>query len=141
MDPLRRRTIGDRFMKATSYIGLTSQTCATYPVAKQGILLDKFDPDHPPQFGDGDIRGGNRAFTRERLLEMRQRLQPLKERFGGEVQDMVRVALQYALARSPSACVIPGFKNARQVESNAQAAGRPLSTEDVAFIRATLQGG
>jgi aryl-alcohol dehydrogenase-like predicted oxidoreductase len=45
------------------------------------------------------------------------------------------------LAQSPHACVIPGFKNARQVESNAQAAGRPLSAEDVTFIKATLQGG
>jgi myo-inositol catabolism protein IolS len=107
----------------------------------QGILLDKFDPEHPPQFGEGDIRGGNRAFTRERLLEMRRRLQPLKERFGGEVDDLVRVALQYALARSPQVCVIPGFKNARQVESNARAAGRPLSAEDVALIRSALQGG
>jgi myo-inositol catabolism protein IolS len=59
----------------------------------QGILLDKFDPEHPPQFGEGDIRGGDRAFTRECLLEMRARLQPLKERLGSTVDDLVRAAL------------------------------------------------
>jgi len=106
----------------------------------QGILLDKFDPDNPPQFGEGDIRRGNSGFTRERLLEMRRRLQPLKERFGGTVSDLVRVALQFPLAQSPNACVIPGFKNARQVESNAEAAGKPLSGEDIAFIKTTLRG-
>ncbi|HEY3411956.1 MAG TPA: aldo/keto reductase [Armatimonadota bacterium] len=105
----------------------------------QGILLDKFDPENPPQFGEGDNRRGNQGFTRERLLEMRRRLQPLKERFGGSVADLVRVALQYALAQSPNACVIPGFKNVAQVEVNAAASEKALSAEDVAFVKATLQ--
>ncbi|MFC5648832.1 aldo/keto reductase [Paenibacillus solisilvae] len=106
----------------------------------QGLLLDKFDPDHPPQFGEGDIRSGNQAFTKERLLEIRSRLQPVKERFGSEVRDLVRVAIQYPLAQSSNACVIPGFKNASQVESNASGAGQPLSAEDVSFIRRVLRG-
>jgi myo-inositol catabolism protein IolS len=105
----------------------------------QGLLLDKFDPDHPPQFGEGDIRSSNQQFTRERLLEIRERLQPIKQRLGGDVQSMVRMASQFALAQSPNACVIPGFKNAKQVESNAQAAGKPLSAEDVEFIRNALR--
>ena len=104
----------------------------------QGLLLDKFDPENPPKFGDGDIRGG--GYTRERLLDTRRRLQPLKERFGGEVQDLVRVALQYALAQSPLACVIPGFKNARQVDSNAEAAAPPLTADEGAFVKQALQG-
>lgn len=106
----------------------------------QGLLLDKFDPDNPPQFGAGDIRRGNQGFTRERLLALRQRLQPIKDRFGGTVEDLVRVALQFCLAQSPNACVIPGFKNARQVQVNARASGRPLSAEDVAFVRQALRG-
>ncbi len=106
----------------------------------QGLLLDKFDPENPPQFGEGDIRAGNQGFTKERLLDLRRRLQPLKKRFGGEVQDLVRVALQFALAQSQNACVIPGFKNARQVESNADAAGKPLSKDDIEFVKKTLQG-
>lgn len=106
----------------------------------QGLLLDKFDPDNPPQFDGGDIRAGNKGFSRERLLALREQLTPLKARFGGEVDDLVRVALQYALAQSPLACVIPGFKNARQVDSNAAASGRPLTADDVAFVKQTLQG-
>ena len=82
----------------------------------QGRLLNKFDPKNPPKFGDGDIRGG------------------------GEVQNLVRVALQYALAQSPLACVIPGFKNARQVDSNAEAAAPPLTADEGAFVKQALQG-
>jgi aryl-alcohol dehydrogenase-like predicted oxidoreductase len=105
----------------------------------QGLLLDKFDPNHPPQFGDGDIRANNQAYTKERLLEIRRKLQPNKELFGHEVQDLVRVAI-YALAQSPNTCIIPGFKNARQVESNAAAAGQPLSAEEVTLIRSVFGG-
>lgn len=106
----------------------------------QGTLLDKFDPDNPPRRGEGDIRKGGGGFTREGLLKMRARLAPLKERFGGSVPDLARVALQFALAVSPLACVIPGFKNPQQVEVNAQAAGRPLSAEEVEFVRQALRG-
>ncbi|MBD2870613.1 aldo/keto reductase [Paenibacillus arenilitoris] len=105
----------------------------------QGLLLDKFDPENPPRFGEGDVRASNQAYTRERLLDIRRKLQPVKERFGADVQDLVRVAIQYPLAKSANACVIPGFKNARQVESNASGAGRPLSAEDVRFVAEALQ--
>ncbi|GLX67071.1 aldo/keto reductase [Paenibacillus glycanilyticus] len=105
----------------------------------QGLLLDKFDPDNPPQFGEGDIRSTNQSYTKSRLLEIRKQLQPIKEHLGHETQDLVRVAIQYALAQSPNACVIPGFKNTRQVESNAGAAGKPLTAQEVELIRQALQ--
>ncbi|WP_164775451.1 aldo/keto reductase [Paenibacillus glycanilyticus] len=104
----------------------------------QGLLLDKFDPEHPPKFGEGDIRSTNQSYSKERLLEIRRQLQPLKEHFGESTQDLVRAAIQFALAQSPNACVIPGFKNIRQVESNALAAGEPLTTQEVGLIRQAL---
>ncbi|RYG31671.1 aldo/keto reductase, partial [bacterium] len=44
----------------------------------------------------------------------------------------------YVLAQPHVACVIPGFRNERQVKVNLGAEGRDLSAEDVAFIRETL---
>jgi len=105
----------------------------------QGLLLDKFDPEEPPQFGEGDVRAGNERFSPEYLRRLRQQLGPIKQRFGAAVPDLARVALQYALARSARSCVIPGFKNAGQVEINVSAAGKPLSPEEVAFVRQQLQ--
>ena len=69
---------------------------------------------------------------------MQPALQKLKSRFGSSTTDLVRMALQYALSRSKNAVVIPGFKNPWQVELNAAAADKPLSAEDVQFIRETL---
>lgn len=105
----------------------------------QGLLLDKFDPNRPPQFGEGDIRALNKKFAREELLKIREKLQPLKSYFGGTTQGLVRMAIQFALAQSSNACVIPGFKNAAQVESNALAAENPLNLEEIEMVRKALQ--
>lgn len=101
----------------------------------QGLLLDKFDPENPPTFGEGDMRAGWDAFTREGLLTLREQLRPIKQRFGSSIEDMTRVALQYALAQSNHACVIAGFKNPQQVEINAKASSKPLTRDEVDFIR------
>jgi len=106
----------------------------------QGLLLDKYDPDNPPKFGEGDIRASNTGFTREELLKLREKLKPVKARYGSSVPDLVKAALKYALARSPLAVVIPGFKNPRQVEINASASdGHPFTKEDRDFIRKALR--
>jgi myo-inositol catabolism protein IolS len=106
----------------------------------QGLLLDKYDPEHPPLFQAGDHRRNKRWFQSEGLRALNRRLALLKERFGPTTQDLVRVALQYGLARSPRAVTIPGFKNAGQVAMNLAAAGHPLSKDDIQFIRTTMAG-
>ncbi len=106
----------------------------------QGLLLDKFNPGEPPQFGEGDIRGTSDAFTPESLGNLRERLGPIRERFGSTTADLARVALQYALSRSAQACVIPGFKNPAQVETNMSTADKPLSAQEIAFVEKQLHG-
>ncbi len=105
----------------------------------QGMLLDKFDPDQPPKFGEGDVRSGNDRFNPEYLRRLRKKLDPIKGRFGSSVQDLAPVALQYALSRSAHSCVIPGFKSGAQVEINVGATGKPLSQDEVDFVRRQLQ--
>jgi len=46
-----------------------------------------------------------------------------------------RVALQYVLAHEHVGCVIPGFRNQRQVECNVAAAGQPLKRAEVESLR------
>lgn len=105
----------------------------------QGILLDKFDPENPPQFEEGDVRKGNAGFQTERLRAMKPKLAKLKERFGSTIEDLAGVALRYVLNYPNVACVIPGFRNERQVACNLSATGRELSAEDMAFIDDTLK--
>lgn len=104
----------------------------------QGRLLDKFDPDDPPQFDEGDHRRGSEEFSAEALRALKPKLEKLKQRFGVTTEDLAAMALDFVLAHPNVACVIPGFRNARQARCNVAGAGNGLSEEDVVFIRETL---
>ncbi len=101
----------------------------------QGLLLGKFDPKNPPQFEVGDHRLGDKRFTTETLVALQPKIERLKSRFGNDVRDLARVALQYLLSQPVVACVIPGFRNLNQVQVNLAGAEKPLSAEDVVYIR------
>jgi len=107
------------------------------PLAK-ARLLDKFDPEHPPEFPEGDHRRGRPEFTPEAIRALKPKLEKLKTRFGSTKEDLAAAALGYVLAQPHVACVIPGFRNAAQVTCNVAASGRALTPDDVAFIRETL---
>jgi aryl-alcohol dehydrogenase-like predicted oxidoreductase len=104
----------------------------------QGLLLDKFNPDNPPTFDEGDHRRNAKKFTREELLKLKPKLAQLKARFGTTTEDLAAMALNYDLAQPNVACVIPGFRNVGQAVCNVQAAGRYLSPADVDFVRQIL---
>ncbi len=105
----------------------------------QGRLLDKYSAESPPQFTDGDNRKGNTAFTRESLSELQPRLAALKERFGNKTENLARVSLQFLLANPVVASVIPGFRSAKQIEINIQAAtAKPFSDEDLNYVLQTF---
>jgi len=104
----------------------------------QGVLLDKFDPENPPKFEAGDHRVGDKRFTTEYLRGMKPKLEKIKARFGSSTEDLAAVALNYILSFPNVGCVIPGFRNERQVSCNLSGAGRALSKEDIEFIRATF---
>jgi aryl-alcohol dehydrogenase-like predicted oxidoreductase len=104
----------------------------------QGILLDKFDPENPPKFEEGDHRQGDKRFSPEFLRGVKPKLEKIKARFGSSTDELAAVALNYILSFPNVGCVIPGFRNERQISCNLAAAGRTLSAEDIAFIRATF---
>jgi aryl-alcohol dehydrogenase-like predicted oxidoreductase len=81
---------------------------------RQGILLDKFDPENPPQFEEGDVRRTNPRFQPKSLRPLKPKLAQLKARFGATTEDLAAVALRYVLNHLNVACVIPGFRNKRQ---------------------------
>jgi len=104
----------------------------------QGLLLDKFDPAKPPQFEEGDHRKNSGRFTTEKLTALKPKLAKLKARFGATPEDLAAVAQRYVLNHPNVACVIPGFRNERQVACNLAAVGRELSAADMAFIAQAL---
>ena len=104
----------------------------------QGRLLNKYDPKKPPEFEFGDNRRNKAAFSAEALAALQPKLEKLGARFGSSVGDLAGMALRYVLAHPRVACVIPGFRNARQAAINVSADGKALTAEGVAFIRETL---
>ncbi|UCG15478.1 MAG: aldo/keto reductase [Phycisphaerales bacterium] len=101
----------------------------------QGLLLGKYDPDKPPQFEAGDFRSERDRFSTESIRKVNAQVDQVKQRFGASAEQLARVALQYVLAHDNIACVIPGFRNTRQVVCNVSAAGKPLGAEEVGFLR------
>jgi aryl-alcohol dehydrogenase-like predicted oxidoreductase len=101
----------------------------------QGLLLNKFSPDNPPSFGAGDNRSGSRWFSAGFLARLAPVMNRVEARFGGGMENLLRVCLQYLLAHPAVSCVIPGFRNVKQVELDLSPAGKPLSQDDVSWIR------
>ena len=105
-----------------------------YPSGDQGILLDKFDPENPPTFDAGDHRKDKPKFAPEALRALKPKMALLKERFGATTEDLAAVALRYVLDHPHVACVIPGFRNERQVACNLTGAKKQLTKEDREFV-------
>lgn len=104
----------------------------------QGILLDKYDPENPPRFEEGDHRRGKEKFQADSLSVLKPKLARLKDRFGGSIPDLASLALRFVLNYPRVACVIPGFRNENQVRCNLAVTNRQLSSADMAFIKSIL---
>jgi aryl-alcohol dehydrogenase-like predicted oxidoreductase len=113
-------------------------TFVAFSPLAQGLLLDKFDPEKPPQFDPGDHRRGSKRFETEELQKLKPKLQKLKQRFGEKTENLAAMALNYLLAMPRVSCVIPGFRNERQARCNLAGAGKKLGDDDLKFIRDSL---
>lgn len=105
------------------------------PLGK-GVLLDKYDPEKPPAFAEGDIRAGLEDFKAPRLRALKPRLAKLKDRYGATVEDLASAACRFVAAH-PNVCgVIPGFRNEKQAACNVRCGSdAPFTADDLAFCR------
>jgi myo-inositol catabolism protein IolS len=126
------------FIKPDSVVGRLLEehhmSFVAFSPFQKGILLDKYNPENPPQFEEGDVQRTDTRFKSDFLRGIKPKLAMLKERFGNTTDDLATVALRYILHHPHTACVIPGFRNERQVVCNLGAGNRILSNEDVEFI-------
>lgn len=107
----------------------------------QGILLDKFDPERPPKFEEGDYRTGRKDFNPDTLRLVRAKLGTCKQRFGrgdegGATAMFASMAIRWVLGHDRVCSAIPGFRNGVQATCNV-VAGRdsPMSADDIAWLR------
>lgn len=106
----------------------------------QGILLDKFDPERPPKFAEGDYRANRRDFDAPTLRGVREKLAKVKARFGKpgvpETETLSSVASRWVLTHAHVCSTIPGFRNERQAACNLRAAtDGAMTPEEAAWLR------
>lgn len=102
----------------------------------QGILLDKFDPENPPKFVEGDYRNNRKDMEADSLRALKPKLAQLRGRFGDSIEALSSVACRFVLGHANVCSTIPGFRNARQALCNIKGASdAALSPADVEFCR------
>lgn len=111
----------------------------------QGILLDKFDPEKPPRFEEGDYRNSRKDFAPDVLRGVRAKLARVKERFGvkdAEATAMLSsIASRWVLGHKNVCSAIPGFRNAAQARANVRAAADASMTDaEVGWLRGVFAG-
>jgi aryl-alcohol dehydrogenase-like predicted oxidoreductase len=131
--------LDDQFVRPGSpLVGLMEKYDLSFvafsPLA-QARLLGKFDPSNPPAFEEGDHRRSNKAFGSEALAALQPKIEALRQRFGNSTEALAAAALDYVLAQPRVACVIPGFRNERQMTCNLSGGKLPMSPADVAWMR------
>ncbi len=115
--------------------GPTLNLQSAFSPLAQGILLDRYSVDSSLCFQDGDHRKNSQKFKPETLTNAIRKLAKIKPHFGEATQTLVQIALQYVLDVDRVACVIPGFRNKKQVEMNLKALYNKLTPQDITFIK------
>jgi len=106
---------------------------ARVPLAT-GLLTGKYRQGST--FPADDIRQS--FLTSRRLEEVKQRVDEVKAIVGGAARSIAEGALRFVLANDAVSTVIPGARNARQVELNAAASEALLPPDIVEKLRARL---
>jgi aryl-alcohol dehydrogenase-like predicted oxidoreductase len=106
---------------------------ARVPLAS-GLLTGKYRQGST--FPADDIRQS--FLTSRRLSEVKQRVDEVKAIVGGAARSIAEGALRFVLANDAVSTVIPGARNARQVELNVAATEAALPPDVVQKLRARL---
>lgn len=131
-----RNLVDDQYESSglKAYVDAHDLGVAFFSPLKHGLLLGKYDA--PTDHGKGDFRSGVADFQdAEAIARYKRASTAVRERFA-HLQEPVLTAVTGALLPgNPTACVLLGQRNVRQVEA-AAAAGEALSVEDAAWVRA-----
>ena len=107
----------------------------------QGVLLDKFDPDNPPKFEEGDYRNQRKDMVPAVLRDVRDKLKTVKAAVGSTTEDLASAACRWVLAHDHVCSVIPGFRNPKQATCNIRAGSdAPMVSDQVRAFRALFAG-
>lgn len=111
----------------------------TYKPLGQGLLLDKYDPQTPPEFSESDHRSRKSWFQEKGLRILKERIGELKRHFGiSTTKELVHIAIAYCLHKKSISSVLVGFKNKQQILEILETA-KNLTEEEVKYIQRTFK--
>lgn len=112
---------------------------AFFSPLKHGLLLGKYD--QPVEYGEGDFRSNIADFRDAEAIDRYKRAAAaMREKFSAQSPEPVMHAVVGALlTTNPTACVLLGQRNARQVAA-AASVGEALSESDAHWVRAQYRG-
>jgi aryl-alcohol dehydrogenase-like predicted oxidoreductase len=112
---------------------------AFFSPLKHGLLLGKYD--QPVEFGEGDFRSSVADFRNaEAIARYKRAAATMREKFGADhAEPVLHAVIGALLAGNPTACVLLGQRNAKQVAA-AAAVGEALSEEDAQWVREQYRG-
>ena len=116
-----------------AYVDQHDLGVAFFSPLKHGLLLGKYDA--PADFGEGDFRSGVAEFrSAEAIARYKRASAAMRERFPDRPEPVLHALVGALLSGNPTACVLLGQRNVRQVQA-AAAAGEVLSEADAAWVR------
>lgn len=111
-----------------AYVDAHDLGVAFFSPLKHGLLLGKYDA--PAEFPEGDHRRNVADFRDPEVIARYKRAAQTV----GARMDVLTAVTGALLTGNPTACVLMGMRNARQVEDAARA-GEALSEADAAWVR------
>lgn len=116
-----------------AYVDAHDLGAAFFSPLKHGLLLGKYDA--PVEFPEGDHRRNVGDFRDPEAIARYKRA----AQTAGARMDVLTAVTGALLTGNPTACVLMGMRNARQVEA-AGRAGEALSEADAAWVRRLYAG-
>jgi aryl-alcohol dehydrogenase-like predicted oxidoreductase len=112
---------------------------AFFSPLKHGLLLGKYD--QPAEFAEGDFRSGIADFRNaEAIARYKRAAAAVREKFGAEqAEPVLHAVIGALLTGNPTACVLLGQRNAKQVAA-AASVGEALSEKDAQWVREQYRG-
>ncbi|HEX7150659.1 MAG TPA: aldo/keto reductase [Thermoanaerobaculia bacterium] len=122
-----------------AYVDAHNLGVAFFSPLKHGLLLGKYD--QPVDYGKGDFRSNVDDFRDPAAIaRYKSAAAAVRERFSSvSAEPVIHAVTGALLTDNPTACVLLGQRNARQVTA-AAAVGAALSAEDAAWVRGLYRG-
>jgi myo-inositol catabolism protein IolS len=121
-----------------AYVNAHDLGVAFFSPLKHGLLLGKYS--EPQHFEEGDFRRNVPEFGDASFIaRMQGARDAVASRFPSLAEPVLTALTGSLLVDNPTACVLLGQRNPRQVEA-AAAAGEALSTADAGWVRGVYRG-